>query len=133
MEAKEKLEALKAFLTRKGIEHWTDSIVQNWGEKKYPCPECIELFIPKYAIAVRIGEDQDWYKAVRPYVHPVFIRESENVDFIIKKVKNTMYSPVARVWASNARWFRKNLVPTRKFCVRTRKRKKITPVRVSHS
>lgn len=81
----EKTDAIKAFCQRKGIEYWEDVHVGNTGI-------IIPLYLPKYRIAVRIGDDSQWYDTVKRCVHPIFIRETDTVTFVLEKVKNTISS-----------------------------------------
>ena len=83
MNDKEKLEALKAYLSEKGIKFKEDA---RHTSKNI----LIELFIPKYLIGVHIGDSPEWFNQVKRYLHPVFIREADTADFVIEKVVNTI-------------------------------------------
>lgn len=128
MEAKEKLEAIKAFLTENKIEHWENAELMD-GRKHV----ILALYIPKYNIAVNVDQDEQWYKKVRNFTHPVFIRESEDSKFVLEKVMNTISSPVGNIVPARAIWFRKNLKPAQKLCVMKRKKKKINAVKVPNT
>lgn len=79
----DKLEALKAYLTEKKINFRTDI---RYTKKRVP----VALYIPKYAITVRIGDNERWYKDVKRVSHPVIIRDQDSSEFVIEKVQNTM-------------------------------------------
>lgn len=79
----EKLEMLKAFLRGENIEYWEDVVVGDTGI-------VIPLFLPCGSIAVHVGDDDDWYKALRGHVRPVFIRDTDTAAFVIEKVHNTL-------------------------------------------
>lgn len=81
MTDQEKLEALKAYLTEQGIEFWVD-VPSSRG--------VLPLYIPQYVIAVQIGDNAEWYKQLKNFLFPVFIRESDSIDFVIEKVVNTI-------------------------------------------
>ncbi len=117
MEAKEKMEAIKAYLTENKIEHW-ENVTFTDGKKNI----VLALYIPKHNIAVNTGQNEQWYKTVRNYTHPVFIRESEDVKFVLEKVMNTISTPIGNIVPARAVWFRKNLKPEIVHC-RTKKKK----------
>jgi len=119
MEAKEKLEAIKAFLAENKIEHW-EKVKFTEGKKIV----VLALYIPKYNISVNIDQNEQWYKTVKNYTHPVFIRDSEDVKFVLEKVMNTISSPVGNIVPARAVWFRKNLKPEIVHC-RTKKKKRL--------
>lgn len=83
MTNQEKLELLKENLRKYKVRFWEDVCVKNTDLS-------IPLYLPKSRIAVRIGDDDAWYKAVRNVVHPVIIRDSDDVSFVIEKVNNTI-------------------------------------------
>ena len=79
----EKQDAVKEYCKSKGIEFWDDVRIGNTGV-------IIPLYLPKYRIAVRIGDSRQWYDAVKRCTHPIFIRNDDTVEFVIEKVKNTI-------------------------------------------
>ena len=80
MTNKEKLEELKKFLTGYGIPY-TD------GEDKKIVGHS-DLNIPCFNIFIKLsGKDNDEFYQAHKYA-PIFIRDEESVDFIIKKVMN---------------------------------------------
>lgn len=85
MTNQEKLEALKKWLQNKRIEHWVNVTQQ---EKDI----FIDVYLPRYLTAIRIdGEDSPvWFKGVKYYLFPVFIRDTDTAEFVIEKVQNTM-------------------------------------------
>ena len=80
----EKYEAAKEYLTKKGIEYWTDVHVGKTGI-------VLPLYVPKYRIAVRVGDDTQWYNCVKRTTHPVFIREADSKEFVVEKIQNTIH------------------------------------------
>ena len=76
-------DAIKAFCKSQGFEYWEDVHVGN-------TEAIIPLYLPKYRIAVRVGDSQQWYDAVKRCTHPIFIRETDTVEFVIEKVTNTI-------------------------------------------
>ncbi|MBQ8713760.1 MAG: hypothetical protein IJ552_00975 [Prevotella sp.] len=79
----EKQDAVKAYCNSKGIEYWEDVCVGNTGV-------IIPLYLPKYRIAVRVGDSHQWYDAVKRCTHPIFIRDDNTVEFVIEKLRNTI-------------------------------------------
>lgn len=84
MSQEEKLEALKQFLVENNIEHWINVRVGKANDIVIP------LYLRRYKIAVHVGDDNAWYRSVRSFTHPVFIRESDTVEFVIEKVQNVI-------------------------------------------
>ena len=85
MSNQEKLAALKAVLRETKTEFWENVRVEGTDI-------VIPLFLPKGRIAVRIGDDDLWYRKLRNVVHPVIIRDVDTVQFVIEKVNNTIES-----------------------------------------
>lgn len=85
----EKMNGLMEYLKEQNIEFWVD-VPSSRG--------VLPLYIPKHAVAVQIGDDEEWYSRLKNFVHPVFIRESDSVDFVIEKVANTIkrFSPTQK-------------------------------------
>jgi len=81
MSNQEKMNALMTYLKDQDIEFWVE-VPSSRG--------VLPLYIPKHAIAVQIGDNEEWYSQLKNFVHPVFIRESDSVDFVIEKVANTI-------------------------------------------
>lgn len=129
MNNQEKLVALKAHLRNSGIEYWEN--VQYVGKDMPSIP----LFLPKGRIAVRIGDDAEWYHKLRNFVHPVIIRDVDTSAFVIEKVENTIkfksfrkgrkcrrpLTPNQRKRSRRLIAFRKSLVPGTKVCVAIKK------------
>lgn len=125
MNNQEKLVALKAHLRNSGIEYWEN--VQYDGKDMPSIP----LFLPKGRIAIRIGDDAEWYHKLRNFVHPVIIRDVDTSAFVIEKVENTIkfksfrkgrkfrrpLTPNQRKRSRRLIAFRKSLVPGTKVCV----------------
>lgn len=86
MTNKEKLEALKAFLTENNVK-----FVENHFSKSNKL--MFDLLISDLKIAVHLSDenDQKFYQKIYKYYKPFFIRESETVDFIIEKMQNCIY------------------------------------------
>lgn len=122
----EKLEAMLLLLGEKHIEHWTD--VQHPTDKDIIIP----LYIPRYNIAVFDGHSETWFQAIRRFAFPVFIRDEETTAFVIKKLKNTMFSPKGRLDFTKTRWFKKNVKEAHKHLRgKNRRRKNRTTVKDS--
>lgn len=129
MNNQEKLVALKAHLRNSGIEYWEN--VQYVGKDMPSIP----LFLPKGRIAVRIGDDAEWYHKLRNFVHPVIIRDVDTSAFVIEKVENTIkfksfrkgrkcrrpLTPNQRKRSRRLIAFCKSLVPGTKVCVAIKK------------
>lgn len=79
----EKLEALKNWLTENKVK---------FEENHYSKTKSItfDLLIAAHRIVVHLSDEKDqaFYKKVRKYYKPFFIRESETVEFIIEKMQN---------------------------------------------
>ena len=112
MTNEEKLEALKAFLSENNVR-----FIENY-KSKYGV--VMDLKLPDLMIAVFLsygekrcefeetiyntGEGNGKYK-LRYVYKPFFIRESESVEFIIKKMQNCI---VERMVLMQKRWEKKN-------------------------
>ena len=81
MSNQEKVNVLMAYLKEQNIEFWVD-VPSSRG--------VLPLYIPRHAVAVQIGDNEEWYTQLKNFVHPVFIRQSDSVDFVIEKVANTI-------------------------------------------
>ena len=83
MTNKEKLEALKAFLTENNVK-----FVENHFSKTNDLT--FDLLIRDLRIAVHISDenDQKFYEKIFKFYKPFFIRENETSDFIIEKMQN---------------------------------------------
>ena len=91
-----KQDAVKAFLSENRISFWENVRVGNKGV-------VLPIYVPRYKIAIHIGDDDAWFKAVKHYTHPIFIRDKESPEFIIEKIRNTMAKHVERVRLAKAR------------------------------
>lgn len=85
-----KQDAVKAFLTENKISFWENVKVGNKGI-------VLPIYIPRYRIAVNIGDDEAWFKAVKYYTHPIIIRESDTPEFVLEKLRNTISRHMERV------------------------------------
>lgn len=83
MSNQEKIEALKVWLTENKVKHQENVIHAGKGIH-------IDLYLPKYLIAVYVGDDSDFFLKVKNFLHPVFVREQDSAEFLIEKVQNTM-------------------------------------------
>ena len=86
MTNKEKLEALKAFLTENNVK-----FVENHFSKTNKLT--FDVLIKDLRIAVHLSDenDQTFYQKIYKYYKPFFIRESETVDFVLEKMQNCVY------------------------------------------
>lgn len=95
MTNQEKLEALKTYLKENNYRFFA-----NCNSKT--CGVVMDVFIPSLLIVVRISsgnkeEDESYYEAItKNHRFLVFIREHEDVDFVIEKIKNTIEREKAR-------------------------------------
>lgn len=80
-----KLEAVKNWLKENGIE-----FEENHKTKT---GLLIDLWVPKLFIAVHVGDDPEsvFYKMTYRWAKPLFIRESETVEFVLEKMGNCCY------------------------------------------
>ena len=79
----QKLEAIKGFLAENNIGY-----KENHESKS--CGVVFPLYITPYRICVHIGDDQDFFLAVRGKCWPIFIRDADSKAFILEKVQNTI-------------------------------------------
>ena len=79
----EKLEKLKGFLKENNIQ-FKENVIRK-GQH-------FDLFIGKYLICVRLSDenDQKFYEQIKTAYHPLFIRESESVEFVLEKMQNLL-------------------------------------------
>ena len=119
MENKEKLEAVKAFLTENNLNfeenHFSKSRKIN-----------IDLVVYPYRIAVHLSDDTDrvFFNKTKRHYHPFFIRENESVDFVLEKMQNCIIDEMKKV---QERFNKANEKPVEK----KRKRVRITAERVT--
>ena len=81
MTNKEKLEALKVFLSENDLEY----------EENFKSKFCnVDLMVTKHNVAVHLSDknDQMFFKQCRHFYHPFFIRDNESIEFIIEKMQN---------------------------------------------
>lgn len=94
-----KIIELADFLRKKGIPFMVMEMVFRAGVKH---PMFAEIYIPKYRIAIRCVDDNDYsrklagyfYLMARKLFYPVFVRHDETIDFIIEKLENTIQNAV---------------------------------------
>lgn len=79
----QKLEAIKGFLRENNIV-----FKENHVNKR--CGVDIPLLLPDFQIAVRIGDDQDFYKKTKGIFYPIFIRDTDTKKKVLEKVQNTI-------------------------------------------
>lgn len=81
MTNKEKLEALKAFLSENNLDY-----EDNYKAKVAD----IDLLVTKHSIAVHLSDkhDQEFFNKTKYHYKPFFIRDEETVDFILEKMQN---------------------------------------------
>jgi hypothetical protein len=83
MDNKDKLEAIKAFLTENNLNfeenHFSKSKKIN-----------IDLVVYPYRIAVHLSDDTDkeFFNKTKRHYHPFFIRDNETEDFVLEKMQN---------------------------------------------
>lgn len=77
-----KLEALKVFLDSNGVSYIEDY--------KSGLGVVIDLKIPKFHIAVKLGYDAEFYNKVLKRYKPFFIRDNETIEFVIEKMQTCM-------------------------------------------
>ncbi len=79
----EKLEALRTFLIENKIA---------FSPYKGKLAVTPELFIPKYKIMVKLSEgkdkDDEFFHTVKRKYRPLFIRDTDSVDFVLEKMQN---------------------------------------------
>lgn len=78
-----KMEVVKEFLAENGIPY----------EESYVSGRCgvtIPIVLPSYRVAVRIGDDQDFYLKTRGVYYPIFIRNEDTKKKIREKLENTI-------------------------------------------
>lgn len=77
MTNKEKLEALKTWLTENGCKFKEN--VEVLGVKA-------DLYVKYPHIAVRIGDDAEFFRRTKYTCSPFFIRDNDTVEFVIEKM-----------------------------------------------
>ena len=80
---KEVMESVKVFLDDNKIAYWESHLSKRCGVN-------IPLVIPKYQIAIQLGDDQDWFNKVRRIYRPIFIRSLDTKELAVEKVQNTI-------------------------------------------
>ena len=84
-----KMEVIKSFLDENGIAY-----VEN--HKSGRCGVIIPLAVPKHKVAVRIGDDQDFYLKTRGVYYPIFIRDEDTKEKVLEKIQNTIIKSMKR-------------------------------------
>ena len=79
MSNEKKLEALKDWLTEHGYP-----FTENYNIKNHVA----DVFVTKPNVAVKIGDDDAFFKAVKHFASPFFIRDNESVGFVLEKMEN---------------------------------------------
>ena len=127
MTNEQKLYLLRSWLTENQIEYWESVTIGDSGF-------IIPLYIPYTRIAIRIGDNQEWYMKVRSFVAPVIVRDTDSIEFVIEKVQNTIKHQTTVVKVSRKsysyarehrhayimrrrRKFHKSLIPAVRHCV----------------
>lgn len=95
MTNKEKLEALKAFLTENNFEFEENHFSRNNRI-------VIDLYVKKLRIAVHLSDDKDdwFFKITKRNYHPFFIRENDTADFVIEKMQNCIIEEMTKLQKS---------------------------------
>ena len=83
MDNKTKLERIIALLKGKGL-------VYKLNHHSELCGIDIDIYIPKYRIAVFEGYSQEQYVKVKRKYAPLFVRDEETEDFIVEKMENLL-------------------------------------------
>ena len=96
MTNEEKLERVKAFLNENNIP---------FEENAKKCKVNLPLYVKKYNIVIHVGDDQEFFQAIRRVCHPVFIREEETADFVLEKVQNLI---IERMKSMQSKIMKKN-------------------------
>ena len=119
MENKEKLEAVKAFLTENNLNfeenHFSKSRKIN-----------IDMVVYPYRIAVHLSDDNDreFFNKTKRHYHPFFIRDNESEEFVLEKMQNCIIDEMKKI---QERFNKANEKPVEK----KRKRVRITAERVT--
>jgi hypothetical protein len=119
MENKEKLEAVKAFLTENNL---------NFEENHFSRSKKIniDLVVYPYRIAVHLSDDTDrvFFNKTKRHYHPFFIRDNESEEFVLEKMQNCIIDEMKKI---QERFNKANDKPAEK----KRKRVRITAERVT--
>ena len=73
------IEVVKKFLNENNIDY---------REQVHGRGVVMDICIPKMMIAVKYGDDQEFFNAVKKYYAPFFIRESESEAKTLEKITN---------------------------------------------
>ncbi len=103
MNNERKVEQLKKWLDENKIP-WSNKVVKDDDTHS-------DIRLTKVDVNVRIERndktDQEFYKRYQ-HRHPVFIRESETIEFIIEKVQNSIIDAMQRIHNARRKHQRKN-------------------------
>ena len=84
MENREKLEAIKQWLTENGYKY-----KENYESKA--CGVTIDLAVGYPRVAVKIANSDDaFFQSVKRVYSPFFIRDEESAEFVIEKMANCL-------------------------------------------
>ena len=79
MSNEKKLEVLKDWLREHGYP-----FTENYNIKNHVA----DVFVTKPNVAVKIGDDDKFFQAVKHFASPFFIRDNESITFILAKMEN---------------------------------------------
>lgn len=83
MTNEEKLEELKKWMRENKIPY----LVNHFSRTTQTL---LPIKVRKYRIAVRIGDDDEFFQKVKRTYHPIFIRDTDTAEFVIEKMQNTI-------------------------------------------
>ena len=78
-QTKKNIAVLKKWLKENGVDYVENTKVRGVD---------MDIYIPKYWIAIHIGDDDAFFKATRGRFAPFFIRETESEAKTVEKITN---------------------------------------------
>lgn len=126
-----KMSAVRDAVRESHVKIWNDVRVEPLGIT-------IPIYIPRFNISVILGENEGIYGKIKGFTHPVFVRDNDTVAFVLAKIRNTMTSPVGRIYPSRERKFKAMMtrnVPSASSSLShgKKRRRRIPAVKVNYS
>lgn len=89
MTNEQKMQAVKNFLHENHIPFRINHVSEI-------CGILLPLAIKKYRVAVRIGDNQTFYKLTKGKYYPVFIRDEDTEEKVLEKVQDSIIKSMTR-------------------------------------
>ena len=83
MTNEEKLEALKKWM-------WDNQVYFVPNHFSHSTQVMMPIKVTRHRVAIFVGDNDEIYRKVRKAYYPIFIRDTDSLEFVIEKVQNTI-------------------------------------------